>query len=170
VSFPWSIFDFGPFDDGETPVPPPPAPAVVDPEQVFPPAATSGDNALRDFWLAPNGRVAYQVSFTGSPGLAAVSGQQAVAQHLVYRLRLIKGEMPWDLDAGVDYFGIIFKKGATNSAIETEIARVILGTPGVSQLLSLVLNRTPQTRKLSVSFTAKGDLGTTTATVPLLEV
>ena len=137
MSFPWSPFDFGPFDDGVTPVPPPPAPPVVDPEQVTPGAATSGDNALRDFWLADDGRMAYQVSATGSPGLAAIAGQQAIAQHARYRLRLVKGELPWDLDAGVDYFGIVFKKTATTSAIETELQRVILGTPGVTQLLSL---------------------------------
>lgn len=165
-----SPFDFGPFDDALTPAPPVPPAAVVDPELVKPGAATTGDNALRDFWIAPNGNLAYQVSATGSPGLAAISGEGAVAQHVRYRLRLVKGELPWDLDAGVDYFGIVFKKGATNSQIETELQRVILGTPGVVQLLSLVLNRNAQTRKLSVSFVAKGNMGTISATVPLLEV
>ena len=166
----WSDFDLWAFGDGDTPVPPiPPAP-TVDPELVTPGAATTGDNALRDFWIAPNGNLAYQVNATGSPGLAAIAGEGAVAQHARYRLRLVKGELPWDQDAGVDYFGVVFKKGVRDARIETELARVILGTPGVTQLLSMTLKRDAQTRKLSVSFVAKGNMGTISADVPLLEV
>jgi hypothetical protein len=129
----------------------------------------SNDQTLRDRLLGADGDLA-SASLT-APAQATVSGTAAVAQHVRIRLGLIKGEVPWDLDLGVDYWGTVFRKGATDVEISAELERVIGGTPGVSSITELVLTRDPSTRQLSVRYKAKGDLGEIAdESVPLLQV
>lgn len=125
------------------------------------------DKSLRDIALGADGDWA-SASDT-KPTSAAVSGDTAIGQHLRIRLRMIKGECPWDLDGGVDYFGTVFRKGATDGEIAAEVQRVILETPGITGLTSFALNRNPTTRLLSVSFSCTSDAGQFDAAVPLLE-
>lgn len=119
---------------------------------------------LRDFLLDASGNLAA----TSTPGLATVSGIDAIAQHVRIRLRAIKSECIWDLDLGVDW-AIVFRKGATDNEISNELTRVIVGTPGVTGLESLTINRNSQTRRLSVTFVALCDLGKIAETVALGE-
>lgn len=125
------------------------------------------DKSLRDVRLGDDGDLA-SASAT-APSSATVSGEDAIRQHLQVRLRLIKGECPWDLDLGVDYFGTVLRKGATDSEIATELQRVILGTPGVASLRSLDLARDKASRTLAVAFKVVTDVGLVEALVPLLE-
>jgi len=129
----------------------------------------ANDRTLRDLALGPDGDLA-SVSDT-VPAQATVSGTAAVDQHVRIRLLLIKGEVPWDLELGVDYWGVVFRKGASDVEIATELERVIVGTPGVTVVTELALTRDAQTRQLSVRYKAKGDLGDIAdESVPLLQV
>lgn len=125
------------------------------------------DKSLRDLRLGADGD--WDSTGTTAPASAAVSGIDAIRQHLQIRLRSIKGECPWDLDQGVDYIGIVFRKGATDGEIATEVQRVILGTPGISGLRQFGLRRDAVTRQLAVQFVAAADEGRVEALVPLLE-
>ncbi len=126
------------------------------------------DQSLRDIRIDPLTGDWASASAT-KPTSAAVSGDTAIGQHLRIRLRMIKGECPWDLDGGVDYFGTVFRKSATDSEIAADVQRVILGTLGITGLTSFALSRNPVTRLLSVAFSCTSDAGQFSTTVPLLE-
>lgn len=125
------------------------------------------DKSLRDLRLGADGD--WDSAGSTAPASVAVSGVDAIRQHLQIRLRSIKGECQWDLDQGVDYLGIVFRKGATDGEIATEVQRVILDTPGISGLRQFSLQRDSVTRQLAVQFVATADEGLIEALVPLLE-
>jgi hypothetical protein len=82
-----------------------------------------------------------------------VKDADEVAQSLRIRLKMALGEWFLDNRIGTDYFGKIFKKGATDEDISTELRRVILETQGVKAILSYSQSRNTVTRKMTVSFT-----------------
>ncbi|MHB8736320.1 MAG: hypothetical protein ACYC6M_13545 [Terriglobales bacterium] len=94
-------------------------------------------------------------------------GDDAIAQHLRMRLRLVRGEWFLDLDAGTDYPGVIWKKGATDAQVAAELKRVILGTDGVAALRAFALTRDNTSRTATVTFDAQLDTG---ALIKLTEV
>ena len=91
--------------------------------------------------------------------LKILSGNEAIAQHLRMRLRLIRTEWFLDEDAGMDYFGGIWKKGATDSQISAEIKATILGTAGVTTITDFALVRDSVSRTATFTFTALLDDG-----------
>jgi hypothetical protein len=123
---------------------------------------------LRDFALGADGDL---VALAGPiPDLAVVEGLAAVAQRCAVRLRTIKGECAYDLDQGVDYAGVLGKKGVSLGRIKAELQSVVSQTPGVQAIRSLDLTIDPSTRHLTVGFSAQAGIGLATASVPLLEV
>lgn len=60
------------------------------------------------------------------------SGVEAIAADLKSNWLFVKGEWYLDINKGVDYWGVVFKKGATLEAIEEEFRREGLATRGVT--------------------------------------
>lgn len=54
-----------------------------------------------------------------------------IAQLLINRLQTFLGEVPTNLDKGVDYHGIIFQEFSTVQTKINELVRVIIDTDGV---------------------------------------
>lgn len=94
----------------------------------------------------------------GTPNDFFIDEPAAVAQAVLTRLKLLRGEVFWDKTLGVPWFQEIM--GPMNpQTYDAEIKSVILGTPGVSALLnysSSIVNR-----NLSVSATISTIYGTT---------
>lgn len=80
-----------------------------------------------------------------------VKDADEIAQSLRIRLRMALGNWFLDNRLGVDYFGIILKKGYSLSQIERELKRVIKETIGVTGITSY--KQLVQDRKLTVNFT-----------------
>lgn len=91
--------------------------------------------------------------FLGSrAGVATVSGGEAVAQRLLTRLRLFRGEWFLDVNAGTPWFQTILADRADIRSIELELKRQITETPGVVSILSFAVDFNRSTRSLSISF------------------
>jgi len=96
-----------------------------------------------------------------------IDGAEAVAQHVRCRLRMFKGEWFLNEDEGVPYFedddapnlDAIFKKGMPDTRISQILRQVVLGTPGITSVTSLTLERNRSERHLSVVFEAVTDDG-----------
>lgn len=84
--------------------------------------------------------------------LALVEDGDAVAQHILQRLRTFLGEWFLDLTAGVPYYQDILKKNPNIDVVEQVFKREILFTPGVLELMSFSLELDTALRKLSLSF------------------
>jgi uncharacterized protein YqkB len=91
--------------------------------------------------------------------LEMVSGNEAIAQAIRARLRLIQGEWPFDTSVGVDYFGTILVKNYNRNAVEAEITREILDVAGVLALSRIDFVYSNQARTLTVTFEATLDNG-----------
>lgn len=91
--------------------------------------------------------------------LVLVSGLDAIAQSARMRLLFFAGEWFADLDAGVPYFGEVLVKNPNPDQLRGIFRDVILGTEGVTDLLSLDLVYDGTARSVSITFTASTDLG-----------
>jgi hypothetical protein len=92
--------------------------------------------------------------------LVLISGGDEVAQRLLNRLRLWRGEWFLNLNRGTPYREEIFVKRTALSRIESAIKREILTTSGVLELLEYTQDLDIATRRLTVSFKAKATDGT----------
>lgn len=127
---------------------PPSTPIVIDDS----PAAAAGAASLRDKALD---------SATGD--LLIVNGDQVytsgiagIASDLRSRWLFVKGEWYLDVDKGVDYWGVIFKKGSTIQAMDAEFRREALATLGVA---AIAMTLTKQNRLLNVQAIVTTDTG-----------
>lgn len=117
-------------------------------------AQTAGADAIRDMKLdSTTGDIV--LDDTGD--LVFVSGLDAIASDLKSRWLTFKEEWFLDLDMGVDYWGIVFKKNPDQGAIEQEFRREALETPGID-LMKLQLQRATN-RRLDVTAVATTDTG-----------
>ena len=101
------------------------------------------------------------ITFTQDQDLLLVTGQDAIAQHILMRLRVWLGETPYDESEGVPYLQVIFKGTADLQATKFILTDNILRTPGVTgaELDPLVLDSA--TRELTVTgraTTIEGDV------------
>jgi hypothetical protein len=87
--------------------------------------------------------------------LVFLSGGDEVTQRLSSRLRMIAGEWFLDTLKGVDYRGIVWVKGMSQTLIAAEFKRNIITTPGVAALLAYEQTFDVPTRKLSVNLSAQ---------------
>lgn len=94
------------------------------------------------------------LKFTGD-ALTLTAGIDAVKQHLKQRLRLVRGEYFLDTERGVPYYENILLKRPSPDVVDGVLKSVILGTPGVVELLTFVLDYDAALRKLSLSFTVQ---------------
>lgn len=97
-------------------------------------------------------------------GSTHISGAEAVGQLVKYRLRLFMGEYPFNINEGVDWMGKVLGKQDPYTR-ESEIKRVIAGTPGVIQLSSFYTNLDSVTRKYTVICGIITEYGSTTVEV-----
>lgn len=85
-----------------------------------------------------------------------VDGAEEVRQDIRTVLRISKGEVQFDADAGVDT-EIVFAAGATLEDVAGEYRDVILGRPGVTVVETPVLAELPN-RTIEISYTAQYSL------------
>ena len=96
--------------------------------------------------------------------LSLVEDQGHIAQSLRIRLLLFLGEWFLDTDEGVPFFQDVFKKNPNLGAIEAALKQRILGTPGVTELISFSLEFNESGRQLTVDFEANTTFGVVTIT------
>jgi hypothetical protein len=86
--------------------------------------------------------------------LTTVTGLDAIAQHVKVRLLFFKGEWELNLDEGVPYWTDILVVGPDLRAVESLLRQVVLGTPGISSIVSFSLDHDRSARTLSLVFEA----------------
>jgi hypothetical protein len=95
----------------------------------------------------------HDIVFTGGE-LTTVTGLDAIAQHVKIRLLFFKGEWELNLDEGVPYWTDILVVGPDLRAVESLLRQVVLGTPGISSIVSFSLDHDRSARTLSLLFEA----------------
>jgi hypothetical protein len=93
--------------------------------------------------------------------LAFVTGQDAIAQALAFRLRTFLGESRYNRSAGVPYLQVIFRPGTPLQAIKFILEGVAMGTPGVTGVTLDEPVLDPLTRALTITgkaLTIEGDV------------
>lgn len=85
---------------------------------------------------------------------------EAVAQAVLTRLRLLRGEWFVDTTAGMPWNTEVLGKN-TSTTYDAAIRQCILRTPGVSQLVAYSSSVNPDTRALSVTATINTIYGQT---------
>jgi hypothetical protein len=86
--------------------------------------------------------------------LVLLDGADAIVQHLKIRFRFFLGEWFLDPRIGIPYFEQILVKNPDTNIVRSTFREVIIKTPGIANLQSLVLDYDGPTRVLSVSFIA----------------
>jgi len=86
-----------------------------------------------------------------------VTGPDEVVQRLRLQLGVRQGEWALDLLFGVDWLGLVFIKNPSLSIINAHLKSIIVGTEGVTRLLSYTAEVTGRT--LDVEFEVLTDTG-----------
>jgi len=95
--------------------------------------------------------------------LVFVTGADQVAQHIKERLQMFYGEWFLARDLGVDYFGKVFEKGADYDEMYNMFLREIVGTTGVTEVLSLTIETLNASEgSVKLTFVVKADNTTIT--------
>lgn len=89
-----------------------------------------------------------------------VDSVDAVAQCVLTRLRLWRGEWYLDKTEGTDYGKVLGRGTESSSAIALQ--ERVLSTPGVRRIVSMSANHDPDTRHASFAITIETDYGVTT--------
>jgi len=84
-----------------------------------------------------------------------VTGADAVAQHLLIRLRFFKAEWFLDQRVGIPFYTQVFVKNPNLAAIQTTFRRAIVSTSGVDTLERIDVDLDTPTRELTIQFSAK---------------
>lgn len=99
--------------------------------------------------------------------LSLVAGRRAIAQRILQRFQVFRGEWFLDLSAGVPYRQQILVKNPDLPVIDVLIRQTITGTPGVLGLQRFLTTFDRSQRSLTVQFTAETSEGEITAAVGL---
>jgi len=86
--------------------------------------------------------------------LQIIDGSDAVAQHLLIRLRLFRGEWFLDQRVGIPYYTDILLKAPNLIAVRGIFARAVATTPGVKKIERFDLGYDRSARTLEVAFSA----------------
>lgn len=87
------------------------------------------------------------------------TADEAIAQHILIRLRFVRGEWFLDDSIGVPYFEKVLVKNPNLPVISSIMQRAISETPGVASVDDFVLTLDAATRRASVSFSCTTDTG-----------
>lgn len=99
--------------------------------------------------------------FGGSSNNFLVNTPDAVAQAVLTRLRLLRGEWFLDTTAGMPWATAVFGKNTQGTA-DAAIRACILGTTGVTEITAYSSSIDSTTRKLTVTATINTLYGSTT--------
>lgn len=102
---------------------------------------------------------ATETSFQTDPTLA-------LAQALKIKLMTFKGELYYNPDYGVDYFGRILGKGNPKESVDVVLQQAILEENKVAAIVDYKSELLP-TREFVAEFKVKTTFGTTTPTITL---
>lgn len=91
--------------------------------------------------------------------LTLIDGKTAIQQHILQRLRIFLGEWFLDNTIGLPYFQQIMIKNPDQSKIDALFQNQILGTPGVTNLLTYSFTPNLNSRLLSISFSVMTESG-----------
>jgi hypothetical protein len=84
---------------------------------------------------------------------------QSIAQIITCYLQTFLGEIPTNLDLGVDYFGIIFNEFLPQQSKLNEFVSVILTAEGVTGISNFSIAPNPVEGKIGYDFTITTDVG-----------
>lgn len=84
---------------------------------------------------------------------------QSIAQIITCYLQTFLGEIPTNLDLGVDYFGIIFDEFLPQQSKLNEFVSVILTVEGVAGISNFSIAPNPVEGKIGYDFTITTDAG-----------
>ncbi len=90
-----------------------------------------------------------------------VTDQDAIAQHIAFRLRTFLGESRYDQSAGAPWYQVLFRPGTTDVSRKFILTQVVLQTPGVLRcdMDNVVLDPTTRAATLSGrAATIEGDV------------
>lgn len=97
----------------------------------------------------------------GPRGFRFTYGAEAVAQGVLVRLRNIKGEWFLDLENGVPWFQSILGSKYSEPEIRGIVSDAIGKSPGVTEIISLVISFSSSTRSLDIAFETRTVFGDT---------
>jgi hypothetical protein len=63
--------------------------------------------------------------------IAFVTGQDAIAQHICFRIRACLNESRYDQATGVPWVQVIFRPGTPIQSVKFILEQTVIGTPGV---------------------------------------
>lgn len=111
-------------------------------------------------------RIARAIDGSGdiSPGEGFVPGAEAVANAVRWSLKLILGEYFRDITDGLDVFGVVLSKQASQQAGEAAIRSRIMSTDGVKSILAFELSKNIQERAVSIKCVIMTEYGETEVT------
>lgn len=90
-----------------------------------------------------------------SGDMVYLTGNEAIAQHVLVRLRFFSGEWFLDTRIGIPYFQQILVKNPDDAAVRAIFIEAIVTTPGIDSLDSFEMDYDGPTRALRVTFAAK---------------
>lgn len=96
-------------------------------------------------------------------GLHLTSGITGVVQAVRIRLLLFKNEWFMNLDAGVPYYEEILGEKFNEPLLRQRLSEAIKDTPGVVEILSLVIQYSGTTRRVGVTWSVRCEFGDTPA-------
>jgi predicted NUDIX family NTP pyrophosphohydrolase len=107
---------------------------------------------------------AFKTSTTGDLSIVGgkvelVSGLESIAQHAAQRLRLFRGEWPFDVGRGFPFREVVFVKKPNLPLIRSEIRKCLLGTPGIRSVTEVTITLNARTRVATGTYSAVTDLG-----------
>lgn len=88
-----------------------------------------------------------------------VDGKDAIVQHVLQRLRTFQEEWFLDITVGIPYLQQIMVKNPDLNKVDALIINEILGTPGITELLSFQSAVDNNLRQLAISFRARSTDG-----------
>lgn len=109
----------------------------------------------------------HDVHIGSRSGIAIARDGAAVAQNVLTRLRLIRGEWELDVNEGTPWFDEVFVDNPDIRRIEITLKERIIDTPGVVGLISFDLDFDASTRALPVAFEAESEFGPISAEATL---
>lgn len=84
---------------------------------------------------------------------------EAIAQNLICRLQTFLGEIPTNLDLGVDYHGVIFNEFLPEQTKINELVKTILATEGVQSIENFSIAPNNLAGEISYDFAIITDAG-----------
>lgn len=91
--------------------------------------------------------------------LLTVNDLGDTSQLIINRLQTFLGEVPTNLDKGVDYHNIVFSDFLTQQSKINELVRVIIATDGVQSIEDFTLSPDKKSGDVGYNFTIVTDSG-----------